>query len=122
MNKVNITGRLTKDPELRKTSNDISVCSFSIAVNGRGKDAPTTFVNCTAWRHSAEFIGTYCHKGNMLAISGSLNQRSWEKDGERRTALEVLVDEVENVTPRTEKTPNTPEMEKVEGVDEDLPF
>ncbi|MEE1017929.1 MAG: single-stranded DNA-binding protein [Acutalibacteraceae bacterium] len=91
-----IMGRLTADPELRTTQNGISVCSFSVAVernyetNGKRE---TDFINCVAWRQTAEFISRYFHKGSMIAINGSIQQRQYtDKDGNKRSAFEILVD------------------------------
>ena len=97
MNKVVLVGRLTKDVELRTTPQGVSVCSFTIAVNRRFKNAngeyEADFINCVAWRQTAEFLSKYFSKGRMVGISGSIQTRSWEKDGERRYATEVLAEE-----------------------------
>lgn len=97
MNKVVLVGRLTKDVELRTTPQGVSVCSFTIAVNRRFKNASgeyeADFINCVAWRQTAEFLSKYFSKGRMVGISGSIQTRSWEKDGERRYATEVLAEE-----------------------------
>ena len=97
MNKVVLVGRLTKDVELRTTPQGVSVCSFTVAVNRRFKNAngeyDADFINCVAWRQTAEFLSRYFSKGRMVGISGSIQTRSWEKDGERRYATEVLAEE-----------------------------
>ena len=97
MNKVVLVGRLTKDVELRTTPQGVSVCSFTVAVNRRFKNAngeyEADFINCVAWRQTAEFLSKYFSKGRMVGISGSIQTRSWEKDGERRYATEVLAEE-----------------------------
>ena len=97
MNKVVLVGRLTKDVELRTTPQGVSVCSFTVAVNRRFKNAngeyEADFINCVAWRQTAEFLSRYFSKGRMVGISGSIQTRSWEKDGERRYATEVLAEE-----------------------------
>ena len=97
LNVVAIMGRLTADPELRKTPNGISVCSFSIACNRsyvkQGGERETDFVNIVAWRSTAEFICRYFRKGNMIAINGSIQTRNYEdKNGNKRKAVEILVD------------------------------
>ena len=95
MNVVCLMGRLTADHEVRQTPNGISVCSFSIAVdrfsNGERK---ADFINCVAWRQNADNIGRFFRKGNMIAINGSIQTRTYQdKDtGKNRTAFEVLVD------------------------------
>ena len=99
MNNVTLLGRLTKDPEIRSTASNISVCSFTIAVDRRFKSEgqPTAdFINCMAWRNTADFIGKYFHKGNKIALTGSIQTRTWDdKDGNKRYATEVVVDSVE---------------------------
>lgn len=95
LNIVVIMGRLTADPELRTTGTGTSVCSFSVAVDrnySSNGERQTDFINCVAWRQTAEFISRYFHKGSMIAIQGSLQQRQYtDKDGNKRTVHEVLV-------------------------------
>lgn len=92
------TGRLTADPELKATENQTSVVSFSLAVqrNYKNKDNdqyPTDFINCVAWRSTAEFIAGYFRKGSMMTVQGSLESRKFtDKDGHNRTIYEVKVD------------------------------
>ncbi len=99
MNKVILMGRLTKDPEMRATASNISVCSFTVAVDRRFKSdgQPTAdFIPVIAWRQTAEFVNKYFRKGNKIAVTGSIQTRSWDdKDGNRRYATEVVADEVE---------------------------
>ena len=89
-------GRLTAEPELKTTQNGISVCSFTVAVErnySNGGERQTDFINCVAWRQTAEFISRYFHKGSMIAINGSIQQRQYtDKDGNKRNAFEILVD------------------------------
>ena len=98
MNKVQIVGRLTKDPELRTTANGVSVCSFTVAVNRRFKNPQgeyeADFINCVAWRNSAEILAKYFKKGNMVGIVGSIQTRNYEKDGSKVYITEVSVEEV----------------------------
>ena len=94
LNKVILGGRITADPELKQTPQGVSVTSFSIAVNRRGKDAQTDFINCVAWRQTAEFISKFFKKGSSICITGSVQTRTWnDKDGNKRYATEVVVDE-----------------------------
>lgn len=98
MNKVILLGRLTKEPELKSTQNGISRCAFNLAVDRRFKNAngerETDFINCTAWRTTAEFISKYFRKGQRIAIVGSIQVRSYETDsGERRYITEVIAEE-----------------------------
>jgi len=92
MNKVILMGRLTADPELKITQSNIPVASFTIAVNR--KDS-ADFINCVAWRGTAELICKHFNKGKMIAIVGSLQSRTWQdNDGKNRKAVEVVVSEV----------------------------
>lgn len=102
LNKVILAGRLTAEPELKQTQSGISVLSFSIAVNrrfsGRGEDGQQAqqvdFINLVAWRQTAEFISRYFHKGSSICVTGSLQVRPWQdKQGQKRTSTEVIVDE-----------------------------
>ncbi len=97
MNKVILMGRLARDPELRTTPNGVSVCTFSLAVSRRFKNAngeyDADFISCVAWRQTAEFISKNFGKGRMLGVVGSLQTRNYEKDGQRHYVTEVSVDE-----------------------------
>lgn len=100
MNKVILMGRLARDPELRYTSSQIATCSFTVAVDRRFKSQDGTtqadFINCVAWRQTAEFVSKYFTKGSRILVSGSIQTRTWDdKDGQRRYATEVVVDDVE---------------------------
>lgn len=96
INKVILVGRLTADPELRTTQSGVSVCSFSVAVDRKynsGGERQADFINCVAWRQSAEFISKYFNKGKLIGIEGSIQTRNYEdKQGNKRVAVEVVVD------------------------------
>ena len=97
MNSVCLMGRLTGDPELKTTQSGVSVTSFSVAVDRayRSKDSErqTDFINCVAWRQTAEFISRYFRKGQRIALQGSLQSRKYTaNDGSQRTVYEVVVD------------------------------
>lgn len=98
MNKAILVGRLTKDPELRTTGSGVSVCSFTIAVNRRFRNAEggydADFINCVAWRQQAEFVAKYFTKGRMLGLCGSIQTRNYDKDGQRVYVTEVVADEI----------------------------
>lgn len=99
LNKTILMGRLTKDPELKTTQTGNAVCSFTIAVDRDRKDANgnrhTDFINCVAWLKKAEFITKYFVKGQMMVVVGSIQTRSYEdRNGNNRTATEIVVDEV----------------------------
>ena len=92
-------GRLTADPELRQTQSGVSVLSFTVAVDSRfanqNGERQTNFIYCVAWRHTAEFISKYFVKGKMIGIEGSLQSRNFvDKNGNNRTVLEVIVENV----------------------------
>lgn len=116
MNKVILAGRLTETPELKKTTTDLFVTSFNLAVDRKGKEKTTDFLTCVAWRGTAEFITKYFQKGNAICITGSLQTRKYTaKDGKEKTAVEIVVDEAYFV----ESKKADPKFEEVEG---SLPF
>ena len=98
LNHIVIMGRLTRDPELRRTGSGIAVASFSVAVerdfSGRdGGEKETDFIDCVAWRQTGEFVSKYFTKGRMIVVSGRLQIRSWtDKDGNKRRTAEVVAD------------------------------
>lgn len=96
MNNVSLIGRLVADPELRSTASNVSVCSFRIAVQRPRVKDKTDFINCVAWRNTADFISKYFVKGNKIALVGSLISSSYEgQDGKKHYSTDVLVDNVE---------------------------
>lgn len=99
LNVVVLTGRLCSDPELKTTNNGTSVCNFSIAVDRRykaGEERQADFINIVTWRSSAEFVSKYFKKGQMIAIRGGIQTRRYtDKDGNNRTAFEVVADDVQ---------------------------
>ena len=98
LNKIVLMGRLTRDPELRRTDSGIAVASFTLACDRdySGKDGAekqTDFVDIVAWRHTAEFVSKYFSKGRLIGIDGSIQTRNYEdKNGNKRTAVEVVAD------------------------------
>ena len=100
LNHIVIMGRLTRDPELRRTGTGIAVASFSVAVDrdfgGRdGGERETDFIDCVAWRTTGEFVSKYFTKGSMIVVSGRLQIRGWtDKDGNKRRSAEVVADNV----------------------------
>lgn len=103
INRVNITGNLTRDPELRATAGGTQILSFGVAVNDRRKNPQTgawedvpNFVDCIVFGQRAEAVSRFISKGSKVAIEGKLRFSSWEtKDGDRRSKLEVVVDEID---------------------------
>ena len=100
LNHIVIMGRLTRDPELRRTGSGVAVASFTVAVDrdfgGRdGGEKETDFIDCVAWRQTGEFVSKYFTKGRMIVVSGRLQIRSWtDKDGNKRRTAEVVADNV----------------------------
>ena len=97
LNHITLMGRLTRDPELRRTGSGVAVASFSIAVDrdfgGRdGGEKKTDFIDCVAWRQTGEFISKYFTKGRMIVVDGRLEMRDWtDKEGNKRRSAEVIV-------------------------------
>lgn len=129
LNKVILMGRLTRDPELKHTQTNIPVCSFTIAVDRRFKkdgQPEADFISIVAWRQTGEFVAKHFTKGKLINVCGSLQSRSWEQDGKRQYATEVIAEEV-NFCGDKGQTNNdfTPTNDGFEEVDEDpdsLPF
>ena len=100
LNHIIIMGRLTRDPELRRTGSGVAVASFTLAVDrdfgGRdGGERETDFIDCVAWRQTGEFVSKYFTKGRMAVVSGRLQIRNWtDKDGNKRRSAEVIADNV----------------------------
>ena len=98
-NKVVLMGNLTRDPELRTTPTGQTVCSFSLAINRTWRNADgeqqeaVDFIDCNAWGKAAEIINQYMQKGRALLISGRLQHRTWEQDGQKRSKVEVVVED-----------------------------
>lgn len=125
MNKAILVGRLTKDTEIKETSNNSKLCQFTIAVDRRFKDKDgnrqADFISCLAWGKNAEFINKYFHKGSRIGIVGNIQTRSYaDKDGKTVYVTEVVVDEaefVENANNSASESPKTATQEQP-----DMPF
>ena len=100
LNNVILMGRLTRDPELRRTGSGLAVASFSVAVerdfpNKETGQKEVDFINCVAWRHTGEFVSKYFTKGSMIVVSGRLQMRNWTDDnGNKRVSAEVVAENV----------------------------
>lgn len=112
INRVNITGNLTRDPELRQTQGGMAVLSLGVAVSDRRKNPQTgewedcpNYVDCTMFGSRAEAVSRHLSKGSKVAIEGKLRWSQWERDGQRRSKLEVVVDEVEFMSTRQAPQP-----------------
>lgn len=96
MNSVNLVGRLCKEPELRRTQDGTAVCSYSLAVKRPMVKDTTDFPEIVSWRQSAEYLSQYGHKGDVVAVSGTLHSRKWtDKEGKQHTSWEVVTTSVE---------------------------
>ena len=133
INRVNISGNLTRDPETRRTAGGTAVMSFGVAVNERAKDANgewvdrPNFIDCTMFGTRAEAVGRYLSKGCKVSIDGRLRFSQWQaQDGSKRSKLEVIVDEIEFMSrgqERRQAAPAEPSHAPVADVyDEDIPF
>ena len=144
LNHIIIMGRCTKDPELRRTGSGTPVTSFTVAVDRDfsskdGSEKETDFIDCIAWRNTAEFVDKYFSKGSMIVISGRLQIRGWtDKDGNKRRTAEVVADNVyfgdrkkddsdnssgyTGFVPNKNVPPATQNFAVLEGDDAELPF
>lgn len=136
MNSLCLTGRITKEPDLKTTQSGNSYLLFTLAVDRGFKDDNgnyiTDFIPCVAWNNQAEFISKYVQKGNMIEITGSIQSRTYQtQSGENRTVIEAIVDNVRNLTPKPKEeipAPQEPQQfnnkeNDVNTIDDnDLPF
>ena len=135
LNVVALMGRLTADPELRTTPAGVSVTSFTIAVDRsfvkQGEERQADFINCVAWRGTADFVAKYFQKGSLIAVDGSIQTRRYQdKDGHNRTTFEVVVDNAhfagskEKAEKPAYNAPEQPAYDDFATIDdaEDLPF
>lgn len=106
MNKITLIGNVVHTPQLRTTNMGVNVCSFSVAVRRRFKDQSgeygTDFFEVQAWRQLADLCGKYLEKGRKVAVVGAMQSREYEKDGVKKKLWDVVADEVEFLTPRSE--------------------
>ena len=140
LNHITIMGRLTKDPEMRRTGSGVAVTSFTIACdrdipNKETGERETDFIDCVAWRGTGEFVDKHFKKGSMAVVSGRLQIRSWtDKDGNKRRTAEVVADNVyfgeskkeeSGYTGSAKATPSvapTQNFQQIDIPDEQLPF
>lgn len=130
LNHIVIMGRLTHDPELRRTASSTPVTSFSLAVERDFKNADgtkeTDFIDVVAWRNTAEFAAKYFTKGRMAVVDGRLQMRDWtDKEGNKRRSAEVVADNIYFGDSKREDAPagnSAPTFEEIEDDDGDLPF
>ncbi len=145
INRIVLVGRLTRDPELRKTTqNNTSVVSFTVAVDDRFKNAAgertTSFIPCIAWRDIADSVSKFTHKGSLVGVEGRLTQRTYvSKEGKNVSVFEVVCDSVQFLEPKSTNVENVPldpvfpedtvepktenkNLNTVDIADDDLPF
>lgn len=139
INRVVLTGNLTRDPELRRTQSGMAIMSFGIAVNDRRKNQQTgewedyaNFVDCTMFGSRAEAVSNYLSKGSKVGLEGKLRYSTWEREGQKRSKLEVIVDELEFLSPKQQQAQKEPEPQYVEAeyidrpgtsvYDDEIPF
>lgn len=126
INKVLITGNLTRDAELRSTASGMAIAMFGVAVNDRRKNSQTgewedcpNFIDCTMFGKRAEALTPYMLKGTKVAIEGKLRWHQWETDGQKRSKIDVIVDEIELMGGKKQAEPQAAEAELYS---EDVPF
>lgn len=116
MNSVNLVGRLTRDPELRRTGAGKAVCSYSLAVKRPRTSDTTDFIECVTWQQGAEYLCQYGHRGDVVAVSGVLTPRKWtDREGKERTAWEVVTDTVELISGKRDDQSRTPQQTRPAG-------
>lgn len=128
MNNVSLSGRITKDPEIRNTPNLARYVLFTLAVDRPFVKDTTDFINCVAWNSNAEYISNYIKKGYLIEVTGTIQTRSYQsQNGENKFLTEVIIDSVKNLTPKPKETtppPTEPTQQQINNTvsDEELPF
>lgn len=137
LNRIIIMGRLTRDPELRRTGSGLPVANFSVAVDrdfpSQSGEKETDFIDCVAWRKPAEFVTKYFTKGSLIVVSGRLQIRTWQdKDGNKRRTAEIVADSVYFGGAKTSSQDAVPaqpaapapasDFSVIDGPDDQLPF
>ena len=142
LNRIVIVGRLTRDPELRRTTSETPVASFTIAVNDTQKDANgneiTSFIGVTVWNNQADNVAKFLRKGSLVGVDGRIRQRTFERrDGTKSSVIEISADRVEFLEPKGAREVQNEEvifddeapvdegsknLDAIDVTDEDLPF
>jgi len=144
LNRIVLVGRLTRDPELRRTNNETAVCSFTLAVDDRIKDQngnkTTTFIGVTVWNQQADNVAKFVRKGSLVGVDGRIRQRTFERrDGSKASVIEVVADSVTFLEPnKSKEIPNeeviydevsdvapqeeSKNLDSMDVIDDDLPF
>lgn len=138
INRIVLVGRLTRDPELRRTTSDVAVAQFTLAVDDRMKDQngerTTTFIDVVIWRDQADNVAKFCRKGNLVGVDGRLRQRNFvRRDGSKGSTYEIVADSVQFLEPKKD-VPSDGELidqpapdesknlDSIDVTDDDLPF
>lgn len=130
INRVVLTGRMTREPELRRAASGMAILNIGVAVNDRRKnpqsgeweDVPN-YLDCVMFGTRAESVSRFLHKGSKVAIEGKLRYSSWERDGNRRSKIEVMVDDLELLTPKQQPQQAAQPVEvQPTYYSDDLPF
>ncbi len=118
INRVVISGNLTRDPEIRSSQSGMNILTFGMAVNDRRRNAQSgewedyaNFVDCVMFGNRADFLSRTLHKGMKVVVEGKLRYSSWERDGQRRSKLEVVVDDLDFVSPRQQQGNYAPQQQ-----------
>ena len=141
LNRIVLTGRLTRDPELKKTASDMGVASFTLAVDdtlkGPNGEKTTSFINIVVWDKQADTVAKFLRKGALVGVDGRIRQRTFEKrDGSKASVIEVIANHVEFLEPKgAREIPNeevvfddepqveeSKNLDEIEVTDDDLPF
>lgn len=127
LNHITIMGRLTRDPELRRTGSGVACANFTVAVDrdfGKDGQKETDFIDCVAWRQTGEFVSKYFSKGSMIVVSGRLQIRGWtDKDGNKRSTTEIVADNVYFGESKSDSAPKSGnDFPVIDFGDEQLPF
>ena len=117
MNQVCLIGRLTKDVEERRTQNGTPVASFTLAVDRRKKEDGADFIPCIAWDKAAETIAKYVHKGDLFAVTGYIQVRSYEKDGRMNYVTEVVTTSFQFLERKREMSSDSPSVQNKSNLD-----
>lgn len=120
INRIILVGRLTRDPELRRTNSGLSVATFTIASDMRGRQADgqktTLFITCTCWNTTADNVAKFTHKGSLVAVDGRLTQRTFERrDGGKQTVNEIICESVQFLEPRSQEEANAAGIDDIAG-------
>lgn len=120
INIITLTGRLSRDPELK--TGKTTYCRFSLAVNRPMKKDEVDFINCVAFGKTAELIGEYCRKGHKLGVQGTLQMNSYEVNGEKRTSYDVIVNQIEFLESKKSDSKSSKIEKQEEEFEDEFPF